>query len=145
MKRTAQAHWKGGLKDGEGTFSSGTGTFRDIAYGFRDRFEDGPRTNPEELIASAHAACYSMALSGELGKQNLVPESIHTEAHLTFEKTDAGFTITQIHLETRGKVPNATAQQFQTAAETATTNCPISRALNTKITLDAKLETNVHA
>ena len=145
MKRTAHAEWKGSLKDGQGKFSSGSGLFRDIHYSFRHRFEDEPGTNPEELIAAAQAACFSMALSAELGKANLTPDSIQTKANLTFEKTDLGFSITQIHLETRGKVPNATPEQFQTAAEAARKGCPISRLLNTNITVDAKLETSVHA
>jgi osmotically inducible protein OsmC len=144
-KRTASAEWKGGLKDGEGKFSTGTGTFREVGYAHKDRFEDGTRTNPEELIAAAQAACFSMALSAELGKLNLTPDLIQTQAHLTFEKTDAGFAITQIHLETRGRVPKATQEQFQTAAEAAKKGCPVSRVLKTEITVEAKLETSVHA
>ena len=143
MQRTANAEWKGGLKDGEGKVSTGTGTLRDVGYGFRDRFEDGSRTNPEELIAAAHAACFSMALSGELGKESLTAESIRTTANLTFEKTEPGFTITGIHLDVKAKVPNADPQKFQQAAENAKKGCPISRALNTTITMTAQLETSM--
>jgi len=140
MKRNASAEWKGSLKDGSGVVSSGSGTLTHVRYGFRDRFEDGTGTNPEELVAAAHAACFSMALSAELGKANLTPESIRTRANLDFEKQDAGFTVTRIHLETVARVPGANDASFQKAASDAKAGCPISRLLNTTITLDAKLE-----
>ncbi len=140
MKRTAAAEWKGGLKDGAGIVSTGSGTLKNVRYSFRDRFEDGQGTNPEELIAAAHAGCFSMALSGELGKANLTPDSIQTTANLTLDKTDAGWTVTAIRLDLRARVPGATPEAFDKAAQDAKRGCPISRLLNTEITLDAKLE-----
>ena len=139
MVRKASAVWKGSLKEGQGSVSVPSGALKDLAYNFGQRFEDKPGTNPEELIVAAHAACYGMALSGQLGKDNLKPESLDTKGTLTFEKTDAGFTITRIHLEVLGKVPGASIEAFQKAAEEAKKTCPISRVLNTSITLDAKL------
>jgi osmotically inducible protein OsmC len=139
MLRKASAVWKGSLKEGQGTVSVGSGALKDLAYDFGRRFEDKPGTNPEELIVAAHASCFAMALSATLGKDSLTPESLESKGTLTFEKTDAGFTITRIHLEIVGKVPGATNEQFQKAAEEAKRTCPISRVLNTNITLDAKL------
>ena len=140
MIRKANAVWKGGLKDGQGTVSSDSGVLKAVSYNFSQRFEDQPGTNPEELIAAAHAACYSMALSGDLGRANLKPESVETKASLTLERIEGvGFTTTRIHLEVLGKVPGVTQEQFVGIAEGAKRNCPISRLLNTTITLDAKL------
>jgi lipoyl-dependent peroxiredoxin len=139
MVRKASAIWKGGLKDGQGTVSNESGVLQATPYNFAQRFETSPGTNPEELIASAHAACFSMALSAELGKANLKPNSIETRAALTLEKLDVGFTVTRIHLETVGNVPGASNEAFLKAAEDAKRGCPISRLLNTTITLDAKL------
>jgi osmotically inducible protein OsmC len=139
MLRKASAVWKGSLKEGQGTVSVGSGALKDLAYDFGRRFEDKPGTNPEELIVAAHASCFAMALSATLGKDNLTPESIDSKGTLTFEKTDAGFTITRLHLEVVGKVPGATAETFQKAADEAKRTCPISRVLNATITLDAKL------
>ena len=139
MIRKANALWKGGLKDGQGTVSSGSGVLSSASYNFAQRFEDKPGTNPEELIAAAHAACYSMALSGALGGAGFAPESVETNASLTLEKLDLGFTVTRIHLDVSAKVPKATPEQFLASAETAKRNCPISRLLNTTITLEAKL------
>ena len=137
--RTATATWRGGLKDGNGKTSGASGAFQDLAYDFRTRFEDQPGTNPEELIAAAHAACFSMATSGELGKAKLAPESIEVRATLTLEMTERGPTVTMIHLDARGTVPGASEEAFRQAAETAKANCPISRLLNCTITLDARL------
>lgn len=141
MERTASAVWNGGLKDGKGTVSSQSGILKNTQYSFSSRFESGNGTNPEELIAAAHAGCFTMALSAQLGQASLIPESLETTASVKFEKTDQGFTITAIHLTTRAKVPGATAAAFDTAAQNAKNGCPISRLFqnNTEITLDAKL------
>src|SRR5882762_3187436 len=119
MERSASAVWNGSLKDGKGKISSQSGVLKDTQYSFSTRFEDGIGTNPEELIAAAHAGCFTMALSAQLGNANLTPESLETTASVKFEKTDAGFTITQIHLTTRAKVPGASESAFDTAAQNA--------------------------
>ncbi|MBT3315516.1 MAG: OsmC family protein [Anaerolineae bacterium] len=139
MKRKASAVWNGGLKGGKGTMSSDSGVLADTQYSFSTRFENGIGTNPEELIAAAHAGCFSMALSAELEKAELMAESVSTNATLTFEKTDAGFTITKIHLDVIAKVPGADAEAFAKIAEGAKGGCPVSRVLNAEITMDAKL------
>jgi len=139
MKRTASAHWAGGLKDGKGTVSTQSGVLKNTQYSFSTRFEDGAGTNPEELIAAAHAGCFSMALSAELGKVGLTAESIDTAATLTMEKTDAGFTITAIHLDVSVKIPGADEQKFNEAAVSAKKGCPVSRVLNAEITMSARL------
>ena len=139
MKRKASAEWKGGLKDGKGTISTDSGVLRDSQYSFSTRFENGIGTNPEELIAAAHAGCFSMALSGQLGNANLKADSIRTTATVTMEKTDAGFTITAVHLDVSAKVPGATDAAFQTAAKNAKEGCPVSRVLKAEISLTAVL------
>lgn len=141
MLRTASAVWRGGLKDGKGTISSQSGVLRETQYSFGTRFENGVGTNPEELIAAAHAGCFTMALSAQLGNANLTPESLETTAEVKLEKKDDGFAITSIHLTTRAKVPQASAEQFETAANNAKNGCPISKLFkgNSQITLDAKL------
>jgi lipoyl-dependent peroxiredoxin len=143
MKRSASAVWKGGLKDGEGTISTASGVLSDTQYSFSTRFEDGVGTNPEELIAAAHAGCFSMALSGRLADAGLVAESISTTAEATLEKTDAGFTITAVHLDVTARIPNADQQGFEEAANSAKEGCPVSRVLNAEITMDARLEAPV--
>ncbi len=140
MERKASAVWKGSLKEGKGEFSAQSGVFSHTPYSFRTRFEDAPGTNPEELIAAAHAACFSMALSAQLGAANFSPESINTTANLTMEKQDSGFTITKVHLDVSARVPNADDAAFQKAAENAKAGCPVSKVLNAKITMSAKLE-----
>jgi osmotically inducible protein OsmC len=140
MKRTASALWKGGLKDGKGTVSTESGVLASAQYSFSTRFENGVGTNPEELIGAAHAGCFSMALSGQLAAAGMTAESIRTTATVTMEKTDAGFTITAIHLDVVAKIPGADAAAFQTAAGNAKSGCPVSRVLNAQITMDAKLE-----
>ena len=140
MQRTATAQWKGGLKDGKGTVSTQSGVLSQTQYSFSTRFENGIGTNPEELIAAAHAGCFSMALSAQLGNANMTAQSIDTKATLTFEKTDAGFTVTSIHLDVKVKIPGGNKAAFDKAAEEAKKNCPISRLLNTKITMTANLE-----
>jgi len=140
MKRKASAEWKGGLKDGKGTISTDSGVLANTQYSFGTRFEEGNGTNPEELIAAAHAGCFSMALSGQLGNAGMTAERIQTNATVTLEKTDAGFTVTSVHLDVNVKIPGADKQAFETAANNAKAGCPISRLLNTTITMDAKLE-----
>ncbi|MGE3151331.1 MAG: OsmC family protein [Nitrospiraceae bacterium] len=140
MKRQASAIWQGDLKTGKGTVSSESGVLSKTQYSFGTRFENGPGTNPEELIAAAHAGCFTMALSGQLGNAGLVAEKLETTATLTFEKLDAGWTVTNIHLNVKGKVPKADAAAWDKATQAAKTGCPISRLLNTTITMDAKLE-----
>jgi osmotically inducible protein OsmC len=140
MRRSASAVWKGGLRDGKGTISSDSGVLSDTQYSFATRFEQGKGTNPEELIAAAHAGCFAMALSNELGQAGLTPERISTTAAVTLEKTEGGFTITAVHLDVSAKVPGATRQAFETAANSAKAGCPVSKVLNAKITMEARLE-----
>ena len=139
MQRKASAVWKGGLKDGKGTVSATSGVLNNTPYSFATRFENTPGTNPEELIAAAHAACFSMALSGQLGGAKLTAESISTTATLTMEKLDSGWAITAVHLDVSARVPKADAAAFNKAAENAKSGCPVSKVLNAKITMDAKL------
>ncbi|MGO9517355.1 MAG: OsmC family protein [Candidatus Korobacteraceae bacterium] len=139
MQRTASAHWSGGLKDGKGTVSTQSGVLSQTQYSFSTRFENGVGTNPEELIAAAHAGCFSMALSAQLGEAGMTAESIDTKANLTMEKTDAGFTITAVHLDVSAKIPGADQAKFAEAAQNAKKGCPVSRVLNATITMDAKL------
>jgi len=139
MQRTASAHWEGGLKDGKGTVSTASGVLKQTQYSFATRFENGAGTNPEELIAAAHAGCFSMALSAELGKAGFTPTSIDTSATLTLDKTDAGFTITTIHLDVHAKIPNIDAAKFDEIANGAKKGCPVSRVLNANITMTATL------
>jgi len=141
MQRKATAVWNGGLKDGTGTISGESGAFRDLGYDFRKRFENAPGTNPEELIAAAHAGCFSMALSAELGKAGLVPQSVRTTAAVTLEMLPTGPTVTAVHLEVAARVPGATPAAFAQAAGAAKDGCPISRLLKAAtITMAAKLE-----
>jgi lipoyl-dependent peroxiredoxin len=140
MKRKASAIWQGGLKDGKGSISTESGVLDKTQYSFGTRFESGKGTNPEELIGAAHAGCFSMAFSAELGKAGITPESIHTTATITLEKTDAGFTVTESHLDMTAKVPGADKSKVLEIANAAKAGCPISRVLNAKVTLDAKIE-----
>lgn len=140
MKRTASAEWKGGLKDGKGTISTQSNLLSNAQYSFGTRFEQGAGTNPEELIAAAHAGCFSMALSAQLGSAGLTPESIRTEAAVSIDKVDGGFAITAVHLTVTAKVPGADQAAFDKAANAAKEGCPVSKVLNAKITMDARLE-----
>ena len=140
MKRKASAIWKGGIVNGSGTISSDSGVLSNTQYSFSSRFENGIGTNPEELIAAAHAGCFSMALSGQLGAAKLTPESINTTATVTIEKQGDGFTITAVHLDVKAKVPGASVEAFDTAAKKAKEGCPVSKVLNASITMDAVLE-----
>jgi len=140
MQRKSSAVWKGGLKDGKGAVSTGSGALADAPYSFASRFETGGQTDPEELIAAAHAGCFSMALSAQLGEVKLTAERIATTATVTLEKTDAGFSVTAVHLAVRARVPGADKAAFEKAANNAKAGCPISRLLNAKITMEAVLE-----
>ncbi len=140
MKRKASAVWRGDLKSGKGTISTESGVLKETQYSFSTRFENGIGTNPEELIAAAHAGCFSMAFSAELGKAGLRPDSIFTAATVTLEKTDAGFTVTSSHLDMTAKIPGADQAKVLEIADAAKAGCPISRLLNAKVTLDTKLE-----
>ncbi len=139
MKKHASAVWTGGFKDGKGTISTETGVLKDAPYGFRSRFEDGPGTNPEELIGAAHAGCFSMALSVQLTNAGHPPERIETKAEITFDKVGDGFAITASHLTVNAKVPGIDTAKFDELATKAKEGCPISKVLNAKITMDATL------
>jgi lipoyl-dependent peroxiredoxin len=139
MQRKGSAHWSGGLKDGKGTVYTTSGVLNNTQYSFSTRFENGIGTNPEELIAAAHAGCFSMALSAQLGNAGMTAESIDTTATITLDKTDAGFSITSSHLEVTAKIPGADQAKFDAAAKAAEAGCPVSRVLNAKITMEAKL------
>jgi osmotically inducible protein OsmC len=140
MKRNGSAIWNGTLKAGNGTMSTQSGVLKEMQYSFSTRFENGVGTNPEELIAAAHAGCFSMALSGQLEKEGMTPTSIRTTASVSLEKTDAGFTITAVHLDVAAKVTGGNKAAFDVAAQNAKAGCPVSRLLNAKITMDARLE-----
>ncbi|MDG9885092.1 OsmC family protein [Pseudomonas putida CSV86] len=140
MKKTASAHWQGGLKDGKGTISTESGALKQIPYGFNTRFEDTPGSNPEELIGAAHAGCFSMALSMILGEAGLKADSIDTTAEVTLDKQPDGFAITAVHLILKARVPGASDEQFQELANKAKAGCPVSKVLNAKISLDATLQ-----
>ena len=140
MKRNGSAVWRGGLKDGKGTVSTDSGVLSNTQYSFSTRFEDGKGTNPEELIAAAHAGCFSMALSAQLGSAGMTAEEIQTTASVSLDKTDGGFAITAVHLDVRAKIPGADKQAFETAANNAKSGCPVSKVLNATITMDARLD-----
>src|SRR3990172_2712620 len=140
MIRKASAIWRGGLKDGKGANSTESGVLSQTQYSFGTRFENGKGTNPEELVAAAHAGCFSMALSAELGKSEITPASIETSATVTLEKLDAGWTVSKVHLDVKAKIPGADPATFNAAAETAKENCPISKLLKATITMQAALE-----
>ena len=140
MKRKASAVWRGDLKTGRGTISTESTVLKDTQYSFGTRFESGVGTNPEELIGAAHAGCFSMALSAELGKAGFTAESIETQATVTFENhPQTSWTVTQIHLDTTARIPNIDPAKFQQIAQGAKAGCPISRLLKAEIMLDAKL------
>ena len=139
MKRTGSAHWQGGLRDGKGTVSTASGVLSNTQYSFSTRFENGVGTNPEELIAAAHAGCFSMALSNVLAQAGMTADSIDTTATVTLDKVGAGFEITDIHLDLTARIPGADKAKFEEAANNAKANCPVSKVLKANITLDAKL------
>ncbi len=140
MQRKGSAVWQGDLKSGKGTVSTDSGVLSQTPYSFSTRFENGKGTNPEELIAAAHAGCFTMALSAQLGNAGLTPEKLETTATVTFDKLEAGWTVTNILLNVKGKVPKADVAAWDKATQAAKTGCPISRLLNATITMDAKLE-----
>ena len=139
MQRTANAQWQGTAKEGSGTLSVQSGTLKDTPYTFKARFGDGKGTNPEELIAAAHAGCFTMALSFALNNAGHTADAIETEARLTLDQVPGGFAITAIHLTTRARIPGMDAGKFQEIASGAKANCPVSKVLNATITLDATL------
>jgi osmotically inducible protein OsmC len=139
MKRNASAVWQGDLKTGKGSISTQSGVLSSTQYSFSTRFENGVGTNPEELVAAAHAGCFTMALSGQLGQAGIVPERLETTATVTLEKTDSGFAITESHLEVKATIPGADRAAFDKAAANAEKGCPISKLFNTKITMNAQL------
>jgi len=141
MKRSASAVWNGGIKDGDGRISSESGALSSLRYGFTSRFENEPGTNPEELIAAAHASCFAMALSGQLGEAGMRAESLVVKATVRLDKLATGWSVTEIQLDVTAKIPDADAEKFTTAAQTAKSNCPISRLLSAaaRISMDARL------
>ena len=139
MKRTANAQWKGDLKSGSGTMSTATGVLSNAPYSFRTRFEDAQGTNPEELLAAAHAGCFSMALSAQLAQSGLTAESIETNCAISLEKQPDGFAITESHLEVKAKIPGASQEAFDKAVQAAKTGCPVSKLYRANITLSAQL------
>lgn len=140
MKRSANAVWSGGLKDGKGRISTQSGLLDNAQYGFGTRFEEGPGTNPEELVAAAHAGCFSMALSAQLGNAGMTAQSIETKATVTLDKVGEGFAVTAVHLDLVAKIPGADKAAFEQAAQRAKEGCPISKLLNAQITLESRLE-----
>jgi osmotically inducible protein OsmC len=140
MKKTGSAEWKGSLRDGGGTISTETGVLRNAPYGFKSRFENGPGTNPEELLGAAHSACFSMALSLILGNNKLTPDYIRTKAEVTLDKVGEGFAITTSHLTVNAKVPGADAATFERIAKEAEVGCAVSKVLNAKISMQATLD-----
>ena len=137
--RNAEAVWEGSLREGKGRMKLGSGAFEG-PYSFQSRFESGAGTNPEELIGAAHAGCFSMALSGQLGQAGITPERITTTSTVTIEKQPDGFTITRVHLDVAVKAPGADRAKFETAAQNAKAGCPLSKVLKADISMDAKLE-----
>ncbi len=140
MQKKASAVWCGDLKTGTGSISTETGVLSNAPYGFVSRFEGGAGTNPEELIAAAHAGCFSMALSAQLGNAGLKAQKIETNATVTMEKLEQGWTITEVFLQVKANIPGANQEAFEKSAAAAKAGCPVSRLLNAKITMDAKLE-----
>ncbi len=139
MKRTADAKWQGDLKSGAGTISTASGTLKSTPYSFHTRFEEGKGTNPEELLAAAHAGCFTMAVSAQLAGAGLKADSIETTCTISLEQTEGGFAITESHLAMTAKIPGASPEAFEKATQAAKAGCPVSKLYNTKITLDARL------
>jgi lipoyl-dependent peroxiredoxin len=140
MKRAAHAKWAGDLKGGSGAIWTASGTLSQTPYSFHTRFEEGKGTNPEELLAAAHAGCFTMALSLQLSLAGLKAESLETDCTITLEQKDGAFAITESHLELKARIPGASLEAFQTAAQAAKAGCPVSKLFNTTITLNAQLE-----
>ena len=140
MKRKASALWRGDLKSGKGNLTTDSGVLKETSYSFSSRFESGIGTNPEELIAAAHAGCFAMAFSNELGKLGLKPESIAATATVTLEMLPTGPTVTESHLDVSAKVLGADKEKVLSVANAAKAGCPISRLLNARVTMDAKVD-----
>ncbi|HEX4085300.1 MAG TPA: OsmC family protein [Chthoniobacteraceae bacterium] len=140
MKRTASAVWSGNLKEGKGTLTAQSGILKETPYSFRSRFGDGVETNPEELIAAAHAGCFTMALSAALGQAGITPDRLSTKATLSLDQVEGGWAISAVHLDLTGKAPGIDQAKFEEVAAGAKANCPVSKVLNAKITLTATLE-----
>ena len=140
MKRSAQAKWQGDLKTGTGSISTASGMLATSPYSFHSRFEQGAGTNPEELLAAAHAGCFTMALSAQLAQAGLKAENLETLCTITLEQKDGSFGITESHLQLKAKVPGATKEAFDKATSAAKSGCPVSKLFNTTITLEAQLE-----
>jgi osmotically inducible protein OsmC len=139
MERKATAVWQGGLRDGQGTLTTESKVLSNTPYSFGTRFESSPGTNPEELLGAAHAGCFSMALSAQLGEAGIKPERIETRAIVTLEKLESGFAITRAHLDVAVKAPGADRAKFEAAAQKAKTGCPLSKVLKADISMDARL------
>jgi osmotically inducible protein OsmC len=140
MQRRATAVWLGDLKHGKGALSTQSSILSDKPFSFKIRFENGIGTNPEELLAAAHAGCFAMALSAQLGKVGLTPENLETTATITFEKVGEHFTITKSHLDLQALVPGANQEAFDAAVKAAETGCPVSKLFKAEISVDARLE-----
>jgi len=140
MQRKATAVWSGDLKSGSGVLTAPSGVLKQTPYSFKTRFEEEPGTNPEELIAAAHAGCFAMALSLQLASAGMKPERLEATATVTLEKLESGFSITKSHLDLVAKVPGASAEAFEAAAQGAKAGCPVSKLLKAEITLSTKLE-----
>lgn len=140
MIRKGSAEWRGSLKEGKGTVSTESGVLSNANYSFSTRFENARGTNPEELVGAAHAGCFSMALSAQLGNAGMTPESIATTASVSLEKGDSGFSITAVHLDVTARIPGADPAKFEQAANAAKAGCPVSKLLKANITMTAKLE-----
>lgn len=140
MKRTASAIWSGDLKSGHGALATHSGVLKETPYGFASRFESSPGTNPEELIAAAHAGCFTMALSAALGRSGFTPKRLATQATVSLEQVDGNWTITSVRLQTEAWIPQIDDAKFQQIAADAKANCPVSRLLRAEISLSAKLE-----
>lgn len=140
MQRSAQARWSGDLKSGAGSIATATGTLSNTPYSFHTRFEQGKGTNPEELLAAAHAGCFTMAVSAQLTNAGLKADSLDTTCTITLDKKDGSFAITESHLELKARIPGATQQAFDQAVQAAKAGCPVSKLFNTNITLTASLE-----
>lgn len=139
MQRKATAVWQGGIKEGKGSISTESGTLKDTQYSFKTRFENGVGTNPEELLAAAHAGCFTMALSAELTKAGITPKNLETTATITLDANQAGFTITKSHLDLVAEIPEVDENVFNTAVKTAETNCPVSKLFKAEISVSSKL------
>ena len=140
MQRKATAAWQGGLKDGKGTLSTESGALKQTPYSFKTRFESGVGTNPEELLAAAHAGCFTMALSAILGEGGMVAQSLETTATVTIEKEGTGFTIPRSHLDLVARIPGGDKARFDAAVKAAETGCPVSKLFKAEISVSARLE-----